>query len=659
LRKSLGQILGLLAALVAFAGMAAAQSVLAQTAPAPDPEATGSGTTTVSLTFAPTVANDTYNPSAAITFTTVVISDTGGATPTGSVTFTDQSSGTQLPGSPVQLDGTGTATLAVTSGLAVGGNNIQAAYSGDANYAANSSQVVVVTLEKSTTTLTVTPATTAPTAGTNFSVVVSIVAGTPPAGAESPTGAVTLNVDGKAAGTAALATSSGTTSASFTVSVATAGSHALQAVYAGDENYEASTASAVTVTVAKMASVTTLTAAPATLTIGIPEALTAVVNAAAGVSTSTAPTGTVSFYDGTTLLGTQPVSSYSATLSNLALDTTKSHLITAVYSGDANFAPSTSNPVSLVAALLPDTVTLTATPTTAGPGQSINFTATVTPNAAPAANYEQNPTGTVTFYNGTTAVGVATLAPAIGNASVATLTLATLPAGSDTITAVYAGDSYFAPGTSNSVTVTVQDFSIVPAPSTPTTGLTIVKGSSGTAAFTVSGLGGYNSQIQLVCTTPVAANLSCTPSAIQVTPTATVTFTVQTYTTGGPISTTASNKGAGGGFGSGLKSGTKSSPAAWRAAGGLALALVAFFAPIGRRSRGLRRSLTRGQGLVLLLAGLCGAGVGCGSTTSSSQAGSGSPLGATAITITATAYINNAVVSHSVYLNVNVIPPSQ
>ncbi len=617
--------------------MAAAQGT---PAPNPIPEANGSGTTTVSLNFAPTVANDTYNPSAKITFTAVVVSDTGGATPTGSVTFTDESSGTELPGSPVQLDGTGTAALDVTSGLAVGGNNIQAAYSGDANYAANNSQVVVVTLEKSTTTLTVTPATTAPAAGADFSVSVSIVAGTPPAGDDTPTGAVTLNVDGKAAGTAALATSGGTTSASFTISVATTGSHSLQAVYAGDENYEDSTSSAVSVTVAKMASMTTLTAAPATLMPGTPEALTAVINAGAGVSTSTAPTGTVSFYDGATLLGTQQVSSYSATLSNLALDTTKSHLVTAVYSGDANFAASTSNPVSLVAALLPDTVTLTATPTTAGPGQAINFTATVTPNAMPAANYEQNPTGTVTFYNGITVIGTGKLATSIGDASVASLTLATLPAGSDTITAVYVGDSYFAAGTSNTVTVTVQDFTIVPAPSTPSTGLTIVKGGSGTAAYAVSGLGGYNNQIQLVCSTPAASDLSCAPTSIQVTPTSTVTFTVQSYSTGSATSSTARGN---------------SGPAALRAAGGFALALVVFFAPFGRRARRLRRFMA----LMLMLAGLCGAGTtGCGST-SSNKDGPGTPLGATTLTITATAYINNAVVSHSVYLNVNVIPPTQ
>ena len=47
-------------------------------------------------------------------------------------------------------------------------------------------------------------------------------------------------------------------------------------------------------------------------------------------------TGTVSFFDGTTLLGTAPVTGNTAslTVSTLAAGT---HTITAVYSGDANF----------------------------------------------------------------------------------------------------------------------------------------------------------------------------------------------------------------------------------------------------------------------------------------------------------------------------------
>jgi trimeric autotransporter adhesin len=625
LRKSLGWM----AALLAFAWMAATSSSFAQ-----NPDANGTGDTTVSLTFSPTVANDTYNPSAKVTFTCVVISNTGGATPTGSVTFTNATTGAQLTGSPVQLDGTGTSILAVTSGLAVGGNNVIASYSGDSSYAAKDSQQVVVTMEKSSTSLTVTPATTTPVGGASLAVSVPVTVGTPPIGEDNPTGAVTLNVDGKATGTAALATAGSVTAASFSITAPAAGSHALQAVYNGDDNYVSSTSPAVTITVSKFASTTTLTAAPTTLQVGIPVALTAVVNAAAGVSTSIAPTGTVSFYDGATLLGTQQVSSYSATLSNLMLDTTKSHLVTAVYSGDTNYAGSTSNAVSLTAALLPDTVTLTAAPTAAGPGQAINFTATVTPTTAPPATYEQNPTGKVTFYNGTTVIGTGTLMIALGNSSTATFTIATLPAGQDTITAVYVGDSYFAPGTSSAVTVTVQDFTV--APVTPPASLTIPKGDSGQAAFIVAGLAGYTSQIQVTCNVLPQDDMTCTPNPVQVTPTGTVTFTVQTYKTGGPSSSSA-HRGNG--------------PMWLRAGGGMALALVVLLAPVGRRARRLRRF----GALVLLLAGLCGAGVGCNSTNKGSN-GAGTPLGTTTVTLTATAYIDNAVVSHSVYLTVNVIP---
>jgi hypothetical protein len=61
---------------------------------------------------------------------------------------------------------------------------------------------------------------------------------------------------------------------------------------------------------------------------------------AATVSSSTA-TGTVQFFDGSALLGTVPLSSGNASLSTSALGGGK-HSITAVYSGDTNFAGSTS-----------------------------------------------------------------------------------------------------------------------------------------------------------------------------------------------------------------------------------------------------------------------------------------------------------------------------
>jgi hypothetical protein len=56
---------------------------------------------------------------------------------------------------------------------------------------------------------------------------------------------------------------------------------------------------------------------------------------------SVAPTGTTSFYDGGTLLGTSPLVAGAATLTTAAL-ATGLHSITAVYSGDADFAANSS-----------------------------------------------------------------------------------------------------------------------------------------------------------------------------------------------------------------------------------------------------------------------------------------------------------------------------
>jgi hypothetical protein len=85
---------------------------------------------------------------------------------------------------------------------------------------------------------------------------------------------------------------------------------------------------------------TTLTSSNPSSLYGQPVTLTATV--AAG----TAPSGTVTFTDGTTVLGTAPLDNSgraAITLTNLAVG---SHTLTASYAGNANFAPSTSPPLA-------------------------------------------------------------------------------------------------------------------------------------------------------------------------------------------------------------------------------------------------------------------------------------------------------------------------
>jgi hypothetical protein len=95
-------------------------------------------------------------------------------------------------------------------------------------------------------------------------------------------------------------------------------------------------------------------------------------------------------------------------------------------------------------------------------------------------------------------------------------------------------------------------------------------------------------------------------------------------------------------------------------AGGTALAVLAgfFLLLFGRRARILAgkrasRSTRRFLILLLLLVDLGGAGIGCNSVSGISSPGT--PLGVAILKITANAYVDNTVVSHSVYLTVNVL----
>jgi hypothetical protein len=270
----------------------------------------------------------------------------------------------------------------------------------------------------------------------------------------------------------------------------------------------------------------------------------------------------------------------------------------------------------------------------------ITLIATVTPLSPPAANIEQNPTGKVIFYNGNTVMGTVVLTPSLNNSSTATLLTGSLPGGQNVLTAYYVGDLYFAPGTSNPVTIDVQDFSITPAPTNPPNNLNIIKGTSGSASFIVTGLGGFNNEIQVVCAVPTQDDMTCSASPQQVTPTATVTFTVQTYAAGG--TTTARDNRA---------------PMWPRAVGGTALAVLVFFVlPAGRRRRMFTERTRRFFVVLLLLAGLGGGGIGCSNSATTPQ-NTGTPLGVAALNIVATAYINNTVINRTVFLTVDVLPP--
>jgi hypothetical protein len=104
-----------------------------------------------------------------------------------------------------------------------------------------------------------------------------------------------------------------------------------------------------------------LTASASSVVQGQSVSFTATV--AASIAGRPSPTGSVSFYDGTALLGSVAVSGGTAvfTTSGLAVG---SHNITAVYGGDENFNVATSTGVSVTVTAVAPGFTLTATPGT-------------------------------------------------------------------------------------------------------------------------------------------------------------------------------------------------------------------------------------------------------------------------------------------------------
>jgi Big-like domain-containing protein len=152
-------------------------------------------------------------------------------------------------------------------------------------------------------------------------------------------------------------------------------------------------------------------------------------------------TGSVTFKDGGTTLGSSVLNSAGVAFLTLNALAVGSHSITALYSGDFNFAGSTSAALSQA---VNSAVTTTAVSSSLNPSvyaQNVTFSAAVSPAIA---------TGTVQFQDGVTALGSAAISG--GKASFST---SSLVVGSHSITAAYAGDSNFGASTSTTLSQVV------------------------------------------------------------------------------------------------------------------------------------------------------------------------------------------------------------
>jgi hypothetical protein len=170
-------------------------------------------------------------------------------------------------------------------------------------------------------------------------------------------------------------------------------------------------------------------------------------NVLAGSPATVAPTGTVTFYDGTDQIG-QPVllsstlgDQATASLSWAGLTAGTAHSITAVYSGGAGDQGSSSAPLIQTVTTAPTALTLASSANPAVFGQPVTFTATLAPNAANGTAIPYL-TGTVSFYDGTTMLGLPVAVVDRQGVITASLTWSSLGvSNSHTIKAIYHGST--------------------------------------------------------------------------------------------------------------------------------------------------------------------------------------------------------------------------
>lgn len=195
-------------------------------------------------------------------------------------------------------------------------------------------------------------------------------------GVPVPTGTVTFSEGVTTLGSASV---DGTGLATFAISTLPKGVHQVTAAYGGDTLYSGSTSSAVQVNVGAAVTTTALATSVSNPALGATVTLTATVNTGGN---PVAPTGTVSFIENSTILGTTAVQANATAAFQTSSLAAGAHTITSFYPGDINYASSTSNPViiTVVGGAPPDySVNIPNGSATITAGQPATYNISVTP----------------------------------------------------------------------------------------------------------------------------------------------------------------------------------------------------------------------------------------------------------------------------------------
>jgi Bacterial Ig-like domain (group 3)/FG-GAP-like repeat len=407
------------------------------TSHAPSLSTTTSLTPTIATTNTLTSSGLAVNAGASVTFTATIVPVPIGST-RGAVSF--YSNGVLLGSGSVAINPFGVATY-TTTGLAAGSHAITAVFSGNASYSTSTSAAIIETITAATTSiLTVAPNPVVAGQSAIFTLTIS------PAPTGSPLGTVSF-YNGSTLLWTGTVNSSGV--AIFSTTTLPLGADSITAAYSGNAGFAGSTSTAISVQVNSAnatATVTAITSSNLAPTYGQSVTLTATVTPAP----SGTPPGTLSFYAGTTLLGTEALNAHGVGIVSLSLPLGP-NAITAVYSGSAGFAASRSSALSISNRAL-SAIMLSASPTTQLATMPVVFTGLVN-SATPGVQ-----TGTVSFLNGSMVLATVTIVagqPAVYSDPA-------LSSGPHSVTATYSGDGSFLPSASNGapISITVSDLNL-------------------------------------------------------------------------------------------------------------------------------------------------------------------------------------------------------
>jgi hypothetical protein len=407
-----------------------------------------------------------------------------------------------------------------TPNLPVSGSPFSLVAHDNTNSITDSTAVTQTVSQASTTTSDVSSSLNPAVYGQTVTLTATIAAVAP--GAGTPTGTVTFSDQVGTLGTGAL---NGSGVATFTSTTISAGVHTVTASYGGDTNFTTSndtgSATPLKETINQSSSSTSdVSSSVNPGAFGQTVTFSATVSAVAPGGGN--PTGTVSFKEGATTLGTGALAAGLATFTSASL-TAGTHIITATYPGDANFTASNDTAsstklqqeITLAGTTTTDVTSSLTSPYTFGTANTYTVTINVT---APGGG---TPTGSVTFKDQSGNLGTGT----VNGTGVATFSTASVSVGTHTITASYGGDANFSSSNDSASATPLKQ--------------TVTQSSSSTAVSVPAGTVYFGSSM-----TYTATVTNTGPGTTS--PTGSVTFTVlngTTVITGGSGTLSASGAG--------------------------------------------------------------------------------------------------------------------